>query len=111
MNEALSEARKATASAISSGLPSLPRGVSPASLSSVSRPSTCTISVSITPGATQFTRMCDGASYIAKERVRPMMACFVAEYATSQDAPCSPHIEEMFTMQPACSRSMLGSTS
>ena len=50
-----------------------------ASMVSVSSPSTFTISVSITPGATQFTRMPVGASSAARERVSPMMACFVHE--------------------------------
>ena len=68
------------------------------------------MSVFITPGATQLTRMCVGASSAASERVSAMSAAFVAEYVTSQLAPRSPHMDDTFTMQPACSRSIGGST-
>ena len=68
------------------------------------------MSVSMTPGATALTRMPLGASSAARERVSPMMACFVAEYVTSQEAPCRPQMEDMLMMQPACSCSMPGST-
>ena len=36
------------------------------------------MSVSITPGATAFTRIPVGASSAASERVMPRIACFVA---------------------------------
>ena len=39
-----------------------------------------------------------------------MSACLVQEYGTSHDAPCCPHMDEMFTMQPLFSCSMPGST-
>ena len=41
--------------------------------------STCTMSVLMTPGATQFTRMPEGANSIANDRVRAMMPAFVQE--------------------------------
>ena len=56
-----------------------PSGISSVSISRVSCPRTLTISVSMTPGATQFTRMPLGASSAASDRVRPTMACFVQE--------------------------------
>ena len=68
------------------------------------------MSVRMTPGATQLTRMPVGASSAASERVRPISAALVAAYVTSQLAPRSPQMEEMLTMQPACSCSMWGST-
>lgn len=37
------------------------------------------MSVRMTPGATQLTRMPEGASSMARERVRPMRAALVAE--------------------------------
>ena len=64
----------------------------------------------MTPGATQFTRICVGASSAASERVRPINAAFVQEYVTSQLAPRCPQMDETFTMQPACSCSICGST-
>ena len=68
------------------------------------------MSVLMTPGATQLTRMPVGASSDASERVSAISAPLVAEYVTSQLAPRSPHIEEMLTMHPACSWSMWGRT-
>ena len=64
----------------------------------------------MTPGATQLTRMPLGATSSASERVSPISACLVQEYGTSHDAPCCPHMDEMFTMQPLFSCSMPGST-
>ena len=42
-------------------------------------PRTRTMSVSMTPGATQFTRMPEGASSMARDRVRAMMPALVQE--------------------------------
>ena len=106
IKEAASDARKDTAAAISSGVPSLLSGVSSASVSLIPGGSSSSISVSITPGATQLTRMPVGASSLASDRENPMSAAFVAEYALSQEAPRSPHIDETVIMHPVCSRSI-----
>ena len=79
MKAALSPARKATAAATSSGVPSRPMGVWSARSARVSAPRTSTMSVWITPGATQLTRMLEGASSMARDRVRPMRAALEAE--------------------------------
>ena len=75
----ISEAKKAAAWAMSSGVPSRPRGVCSASASRVSCPRTCTMSVLMTPGAMQLTRMWEGASSSARERVRAMRAALVQQ--------------------------------
>ena len=79
MKSALSEARNATAWAMSSGVPKRPMGVSCASWGSTSAGRASSISVRMTPGATQFTRMWVGASSAARDRVRPMRAALVQE--------------------------------
>ena len=76
-NDAPSEQRNAAASATSSGVPRRPNGVSTASSRNVSAPNTCTISVLMTPGARQFTRIPDGASSSASERVSAISPAFV----------------------------------
>ena len=58
----------------------------------------------------QLTRMWEGASSSARDRVSPTRAALVQAYATSQEAPRSPQMEEMLTMQPAFSWSIWGST-
>jgi len=58
------------------------------------------ISVSITPGAMQFTVIPDGPTSLASAFVNPIIAAFDAEYATSQEAPQIPQIEEMFIIEP-----------
>ena len=74
-----SDARKYTHSAISSAFPSLPSAMVSASESRVSCPRTFTISVSMTPGATQLTLIPLGASSAARDLVRPITACFVED--------------------------------
>ena len=85
-------------------------GVSCASWGRTSGGRASSISVRMTPGATQLTRMWVGASSAASDRVRPISAALVAEYVTSQLAPRRPQMEEILTMQPACSWSIWGST-
>ena len=50
----------------------------------------------------------EGPSSWASAWVKPMSAAFEAEYAASQEAPCCPHMELMFTMDPRFSRIMAG---
>ena len=66
------------------------------------------MSVSTTPGATQFTVMPEGATSLASALVRPMTPALAAEYATSQEAPTCPHMEERVTMRPSFRWSMGG---
>ena len=110
MNDAFSSARKLTAAAMSSGVPRRPSGVSCASWGSTSGGSAFSISVLMTPGATQLTRMPVGASSDARERVSAISAPLVAEYVTSQLAPRRPQMDDTLTMHPACSWSIWGST-
>ena len=79
MKSASGEARNATAAAISAGVPSRPMGVCSASCGSSSGGNSSSISVWMTPGATQFTRMWLGASSAARERVRPIRAALVVD--------------------------------
>ena len=58
------------------------------------------MSVRMTPGATQLTRMPLGPSSLASALVRAITAPFVAEYAASQDAPTCPHMLATVTMLP-----------
>ena len=57
----------------------MPKGVSSARVAKVSSPKRPFISVLITPGATQLTRMWEGPSSWAKALVRPMTAALAAE--------------------------------
>ena len=61
------------------------------------------MSVSIIPGAIAFTLIFDGPTSFANAFVIPFIAALVVEYATSQDAPVSPQIDEIFIMHPCCS--------
>ena len=98
--DAASEARNATHAATSSARPTRPRGVSSARAARSSGVSSAFISVSMVPGDTQLTRMPLGPTYCARAFVNPMTAAFDAEYAASQLAPVSPHMEDRFTMLP-----------
>ena len=80
MKEAPPPARNAAAAATSSGVPKRPIGDCSSSMAIVSVPSASTMSVRITPGATQFTRMPDGASSTARERVSLQRPDTVAAY-------------------------------
>ena len=79
IKSALSDARKAAAWAMSSGVPRRRRGVSSASWGSTYGGRASSISVLMTPGAMQLTRMWVGASSDASERVRPISAALVQE--------------------------------
>ncbi len=79
INEDFSSARKSIALATSSGVPILPTGVSSLRTSSVSLSNPLFIGVSITPGATAFTVMPDGATSLARAFVSPITAAFDAE--------------------------------
>ena len=50
----------------------------------------------ITPGAMQFTVIPLGASSFARAFVRPIIPALDAEYTTSQEAPTSPQIDDIF---------------
>ena len=65
-------------SATSAAVPMRPSGVSAANSCMVSALCMAFISVSITPGATQLTRMPDGPSSSARDRVSPMSAALLA---------------------------------
>ena len=56
--------------------------------------------MSIIPGQTQFTVMPLGASSCARERLNPIIAALLIEYAISHDAPSCPHIDDTFTIAP-----------
>ena len=58
------------------------------------------MSVSMAPGATAFTRMPEGPSSLASPLTKDMTAPFVAEYAVSQEPPRTPRMEEVQIMQP-----------
>ena len=78
IKSASSRSRNATAFATSSGDPSRPAGVWSTRDATVSSPSPFTMSVSMTPGATQLTRMWEGASSMASDRVSPITAALDA---------------------------------
>ncbi len=67
--------RKLTAAATSSGVPTRPSGIS---FSISSSGAACVISVSMRPGATQFTVISRLASSSASAYVAPMMPAFAA---------------------------------
>ena len=100
MNEDFSEARKSIVSATSEGLPILISGVSSHKAESVSSLCILFISVSMTPGQRQFTLTPDSPTSFARAFVNPMREAFAEEYATSQEAPTFPHIEEIFMILP-----------
>ena len=54
----------------------------------------------MTPHAIAFTWTLLGASSLASALVNPLMPDFEAEYATSQEAPEMPHIEEILMILP-----------
>ncbi len=54
----------------------------------------------MTPHAIAFTWTLLGASSFARAFVNPLIPDLDAEYATSQEAPESPHIEEMLMILP-----------
>ena len=72
-------ARHKTAWATSSWVPVRCRGVSSFRAARSAGDSPAFIGVSMTPGATQFTRMPEGPSSWASAWVRPMSAAFEAE--------------------------------
>ena len=60
----------------------------------------------ITPGAMQFTVIPLGASSFARAFVRPIIPALDAEYTTSQEAPTSPQIDDIFIILPQCSETI-----
>ena len=66
-------------SAQSSGVPILPSGVSSASACIVSASCIRFLSVLITPGETQLTRIPEGPTSFASAFVKPMIPAFAAE--------------------------------
>ena len=64
-------------------------GVSPARAAILSVDSRAFMSVSITPGAIQLTRIPEGPISFARAFVRPITAALEAEYATSQLPPAT----------------------
>ncbi|HYR80431.1 MAG TPA: hypothetical protein VEO55_10530, partial [Candidatus Dormibacteraeota bacterium] len=55
---------------------------------------------SVSPGATQLTRILNCAQSSASARVNPTTAAFEVTYPTSSFIACSPAREETLTMQP-----------
>ena len=89
---ASSEARKATTDAISSGVPTRPKGVLCTICFSKSLPSTpddLKPSVATGPGFTEFTRIFFGPSSLASTRVIASTALLVALYTTDMGGVCS----------------------
>ena len=78
-NPARGDARKATAAATSSGVPSRPSGMRVKSFSFCSGVITSVMAVSMKPGATAFTRTPRGASSLADVFVSPITPAFEAE--------------------------------
>ena len=58
------------------------------------------IEVSITPGAIALTLIFEGAISFAKAFVKRFIPPFDVEYKTSQEAPTSPHIEDILSITP-----------
>ena len=56
--------------------------------------------VSVTPGATAFTRIPSRANSRASDLTRPMTPAFAAEYTDSPVVPTFPASEEVSTMLP-----------
>ena len=75
MKLAASLSRKQVSSATSSGVPLRPAGVSPTMRACISALMSFVMSVSIRPGATQFTRI-SGPKALAQFRVKPITAAF-----------------------------------
>ena len=63
------------------------------------------------PGAIAFTLIFEGPNSLAKALVKPLIAAFVVEYATSHEAPVIPHIDEIFIIQPFLLCSIVGNAS
>ena len=85
--DAFSFAKNETAKAISSGEHIRPRGISSHIAAFSSSEKRLIISVSVTPGAMQFTVIPEGAYSFASAFVRPITPAFDAEYTASQEAP------------------------
>ena len=110
INEASSDERNCTAAATSSGVPARNNGVSSQMPDMTSASKQRVMSVSTNPGATQFTRMPLGATSLASAFVYPITAALEAEYATSQEPPVTPHMEEIFTIAPRFCETISGNT-
>ena len=104
MNSDLSEARNRATFAISSGLPILDSGVSDTIESSVSRDSSQFISVLISPGEMELTRILLCPSSFANALVKPIRPALEAEYATSHEAPVLPQMDDILIMLPYSGR-------
>ena len=85
------------ASATSWGVPARHRGVSWQKAALSWGDSRWFMAVSISPGATQFTRTPLGPTSRAAALVSPMSPALAAEYAASQEAPDTPHMLDTFT--------------
>ena len=85
---------------ISIGFPIFSNGVSYLNLFIDSSSIFLFISVFIIPGAILFTLILDGPNSFANALVNPFIPALLVEYATSQDAPVCPHIDEIFIISP-----------
>ena len=66
----------------------------------VARSQSCSISVSVVPGAIALTLMFSGPYVIAADSVRLFTARFVAPYAGSAGLPANPPTLDVLTMLP-----------
>src|SRR5215831_7009087 len=71
---------------------------------------TFSISVSIGPGCTEFTRILRGARSIATALVMPLKAHLVALYAIAPGDPRSPATDDILTLEQPPDRSINGAT-
>ena len=69
------------------------------------------MSVLIIPQATAFTCMLLGASSFARAFVNALIPPFVAEYATSVEAPTQPQTDDIFIILPSWLPSIIGMAS
>ena len=100
MYDAISLARNKNAFAISAGFPMRPRGIVLMSGAITDSGSALTISVSVIPGATAFTRIPFGASSRERDCVRPFTAYLLAGYITPEGCPYILTIELVFMIEP-----------
>ncbi len=99
MNEASSLSRNDTADAISSGWP-IRLIIDTSVVQLGSSPVLALSGVSISPGATAFTRTSGSLSFLAKDLVSEIIPAFVAEYITPYGSPIIPSTDVSATMEP-----------
>ena len=96
----MSLARNRKALAISSGWPTLPRGIVFDIFSTISCGRFATMSVAVTPGATALTRILYFPNSLASDFVIPLTAYLLAGYPTPLGCPYCPTMELVLMMDP-----------